>query len=136
MTTTTAPFLPLLYDSFEHRDVGSGGCDTNYSQERTYDVTSMNVCANYSIFLKKWAYPGLFFVYFQSFSNKHYKFLQQIYVKKMSIQYKVPDSNPQPLERESPPITTRPGLLPKLFDIYRILIITWTRTRPLTTAKI
>ena len=30
----------------------------------------------------------------------------------MSIQYTDRDSNPQPLEHESPPITTRPGLLP------------------------
>ena len=32
----------------------------------------------------------------------------------MSIQYTVPDSNPQTSERESPPITTRPGLPPSV----------------------
>ena len=32
---------------------------------------------------------------------------------KMSVQYGFQDSNPQPLEHESPPRTTRPGLQPK-----------------------
>ena len=39
------------------------------------------------------------------------QFLQQMNVKNvMSIQYLGWDSNPRPLERESTPITTRPGL--------------------------
>ena len=39
-------------------------------------------------FFKKWANPGPFFVYFGSFSNKQYIFLQQINVKNfMTIQY-------------------------------------------------
>ena len=46
-------------------------------------------------FKKKWANPGLFFVYFRSFSNKQYNFLQQINVKNvMSIQYPVPRFEP------------------------------------------
>ena len=34
------------------------------------------------IFFKKMGQPGLFFVYFRSFSNKHQYILQQINVKK------------------------------------------------------
>ena len=73
----------------------------------------------YLSFIEKWANPGLFFVYFRSFSNKHYKFLQQIFVKKYPSSIRCPDSNPRPLECESPSITTRPGLPPciSLFDV-------------------
>ena len=41
------------------------------------------------------------------------QFLQQINVKKCHVQ----DSNPQPLEHELPPMTTRPGLLPLLLKV-------------------
>ena len=65
------------------------------------------------VFLKKWAKPGLFFVYFQSFSNKQYNFYNKS-MWKMSCPSSIRrlDSNPWPLECESPPITTRPGLPP------------------------
>ena len=63
-----------------------------------------------AIFFKKWANPGLFFHLFSVFSNKHYKFLQQIYVKKCPSSIRCWDLNPRPFERESLPITTRPGL--------------------------
>ena len=45
--------------------------------------------------------------------NKHYKFLQQIYVKKCPSSLRCRDSNPRPSDRESPPQTTRLGLPPK-----------------------
>ena len=61
--------------------------------------------------LKKWANPGLFFVYFQSFSNKQYNFYKK-YVKKCPSSIRCRDSNPRPLKREAFPITTRPGLPP------------------------
>ena len=54
----------------------------------------------------EWPIPGLFFVYFLSFSNKHYKF----YSKSMgnfSSSIQCWDSNSWPSERESPPKTTR-----------------------------
>ena len=56
--------------------------------ENTHILHSTNVKTNF-FFKKKWANPGFFFVYFRSFSNKHYyNFLQQINVKNvMSIQY-------------------------------------------------
>ena len=46
---------------------------------------------------------------FSVFSNKQYKFLQQI---KSSIQHRY--SNSQPFEHEPSPISTRPGLPPQL----------------------
>ena len=60
---------------------------------------------------KKWAKPGLFFVYFWSFSNKQYNFYNKS-MWKMSCPSSIRrwDSNQRPLERESHPITTRPGL--------------------------
>ena len=57
----------------------------------------------------KWANPGFFFVYFQSFQTNN-PFLQQINVKKCPSSIWHQDLNPQHLEHESSPITTRPGL--------------------------
>ena len=45
-------------------------------------------------------------------SNKHYNFYNNI-MWKISIQYPVLGFNPQPLEHQSPPLTTRPELPPK-----------------------
>ena len=63
----------------------------------------------------KWANPGLFFVYFLSFQTNNTIFTTNQCEKMSSpssIRYR--DSNPQPLEHEFPPITTRPGLPPCL----------------------
>ena len=63
----------------------------------------------------------LFLVYFRLFKQT-LQFLQQIYVKNvLTIQY----TAPRPLEYESPPLTTRQGLPPKLdvFYLYLCLII-------------
>ena len=60
---------------------------------------------------KKWANPGLFFIYFCLFKHT-LQFLQQINVKKCPSSMWWRDSNSRPLEHESPPITTRPGLPP------------------------
>ena len=62
----------------------------------------------------EWANPQpLLLFIFGLFKQTSLQFLHLIYVKKCpsSIQYQ--DSNPQPLEHESPPVTTRPGLPPK-----------------------
>ena len=53
--------------------------------------------------------PDLFFIYF-CLSKHTVQFLQQINVKKCPSSIQCWDSNPQPLEHESPPITTRPAL--------------------------
>ena len=49
--------------------------------------------------------PGLFFIYFLLFKLT-LQFLQQMEVKKRPSSILRWDSNPQPLEHESPPITT------------------------------
>ena len=61
--------------------------------------------------------PGLFFVYSRSFQTNISTILQQINVKKCRSSKWHLDLNPRPLEHESPPITTRPGLPPKTVDI-------------------
>ena len=51
---------------------------------------------------------------FLVFSNKHYNFYNKS-MWKMSIQYTVPGFEPTTLEHESSPITTRPGLPPRIY---------------------
>ena len=60
------------------------------------------------------------------------QFLQQINVKKCPSSIRRWDSNPRPLERESTPITTRPGLPPTarsyrltLYDLTDLGLIKW-----------
>ena len=58
----------------------------------------------------KWANPGLFYHLFLIFSNKHHYYFYNKYMwKKYRFNIWCRDLNPQPLARESPPITTRPG---------------------------
>ena len=62
---------------------------------------------SYILTFFKMGQPRPLFRLFSVFSNKHYKFLQQIYVKKCPSSIWCRDSNPQPSQREYPPITTR-----------------------------
>ena len=59
----------------------------------------------------KWANPGLFLIYFCLFKHITY-FTTNTYVKKCPSSIQCWDSISQPLEHETPPITTRPGLPP------------------------
>ena len=70
-------------------------------------------------FLKKWANPGLFYIYFRLFKHTLH-FLQQIKVKKCPSRIQCRDSNSWPLEHESPPITTRPG-----FTVFFFFFLKW-----------
>ena len=63
------------------------------------------------VLFKKWAIPGLSFIYFRLFKQT-LQFLYQINVKNVHPEYSGWYSNPCPLEHESPPITTRLGLPP------------------------
>ena len=66
-------------------------------------------------FFKKWANPRIFFIYFRLFKHT-FQILQQIGMWQncpSSIWWW--DSNSPPLENESPPITTTPGLLHRHF---------------------
>ena len=82
-----------------------------------YYLLSLNLkkpkFASAYIFYKKWANPGLFFIYFWSFQTNNTIFYNKS-MRKMSCPSSIRhwDSNPRPSERESPPITTRPGLPP------------------------
>ena len=59
--------------------------------------------------------PRPLFRLFSVFSNKQYNFFTNQW-EKMSCPFSIlcQDLNPRPLERESPPIATRPGLPPTL----------------------
>ena len=61
-------------------------------------------------FFNKWAIPCLFLFIFGLFQTNINTILQQIHVKKCPSSIRHRESNPRPSERESPPITTRPGL--------------------------
>ena len=70
------------------------------------------------IFFKKWANPGLFFVYLLSFQTNNTIFTtnqceKMVCSSSMQRQY----SNPWPSEHESPPVTTRPGLPPDIIVV-------------------
>ena len=69
---------------------------------------------NCTTYFCKWANPGLFFIYFCLFKLT-FQILQQIGMQKCSSSIQCRDSNSQPLEHESPAITTRPGLPPPKF---------------------
>ena len=69
----------------------------------------------YVFFWKKWANPGLFFVYFRSFQTNNTIFIANICEKCPSSIW-CQDLNPWPSEREPLPITTRPGLPSYLFN--------------------
>ena len=57
--------------------------------------------------------PRPLFRLFSVFFKQTLQFLQQINVKKCPSSIRRRDSNPRPLDREPPPITTRPGLPPR-----------------------
>ena len=64
-----------------------------------------------STFVKKWANHGLFFVYFRSFQTNFTIFTMNK-CEEYTSSIRRRESNPRHLERESLPITTRPGLPP------------------------
>ena len=69
-------------------------------------------------FFKILANPGPCFIYFRLFKQTSLQYLQQINVKKCPSRIWCWDSNSLPLEHESLPITTRPGLPPTLNSFY------------------
>ena len=66
----------------------------------------------FGFFLKKMDQPRSLFHLFLSFQTHITNFTTNMYVKKFPSSIWCKDSNLQPLEHESPPITTRLGLLP------------------------
>ena len=66
----------------------------------------------YSYFMSYPFNPGLFFVYFRSFQTNIITIFTTNICEKCPSSIWCRDSNPRPSERESLPITTRPGLPP------------------------
>ena len=60
-----------------------------------------------NFFLLKWANPGLFFIYFQSFQTNFITIYTTNTCEKCPSSKQCRDSNPRPLERVSLAITTR-----------------------------
>ena len=75
---------------------------------------------NREIIFLKWANPGLFFVYFRSFQTNIITIFTTNICEKCPSSIQCRDLNPQPLERESLPITSRPGL--PSFNFYPLSI--------------
>ena len=69
-------------------------------------------------FLKKNGPTPASFSFIFGLFKQTIQFLQQIYVKKCPSSIWCRDSNPRPLERESLPIATRPGLPPLHYYSY------------------
>ena len=63
----------------------------------------------------------LLFVYF---TIKHHNFYNNV-MRKCPFSIRSCDSNPQPLDRESPPITTRPGPPPSSFEVLCSALNLW-----------
>ena len=75
---------------------------------------------DHKYFFKKW--PTLVsFSFIIVLFKQTLQFLQQINVKKCSSSIWHQDSNSQPSDCESPPLTTRPGLPPRQDKVYLIL---------------
>ena len=70
-------------------------------------------------FFKKLANPASFFVYCRSFQTNIFTIFYNNYMRKNVPRCR--DSDPRPSERESLPITTRPGLPPKQMQHLLIL---------------
>ena len=73
----------------------------------------INKLEHWMFFLKNGPTPATFSFIFCLFPSNIRTILQQINVKKCPSSIWHRDSKPRPLNRESPPITTRPGLPPK-----------------------
>ena len=99
-------------------------CYFHLGHSETWNVQLTNVNAT-SLQFFKWVIPGLFLVMFGLFQTSLNTILQLINVKKCpsSMQHCV--SNPQPSERETPPITTRPRLTPNLPTFNSAVIHQW-----------
>ena len=75
-----------------------------------------------SVFLKKMGQTWPLFHLFLSLKTHITNFTTKTYVKKYLSRIRCRDSNPQPSDRESLPITTRPGLLPNVVILFPLAI--------------
>ena len=85
-------------------------------------------------FFLKWANPGHFFILFLSFQTNITIFTTHK-CEKFPYSIRCWDSNPRPLEHESPPITTIPGLSPMVQCIVASLMVPIGRSLYCTVPK-
>ena len=112
----------LIYQSAD----GKIAVDTTYEAENLwlsqklmatlFECTPENILIHigryhFTYYFSKMPHPASFIIYFQSFQT-NVTHSTTVYVKKCPSSIRCRDSNPQLLGRKSPPITTRPGLLP------------------------
>ena len=97
--------------------IGVANTFGNLFRESNFAVHIKGLCDRVTDVLVKWAILCLFFIYFRSTVKK----LHQINVKNDPSSMWYRDSNPQPLDHQSPPITTRPLTLPDIF-VYTISV--------------
>ena len=69
-------------------------------------------------FFKNGPTPASLIIYFQSFQTNTITIFTTNICEKCPSSIWCQDSNPQPLEHESPPITTRPGLPPSTWKMF------------------
>ena len=94
----------------------------------------LSVCHHYCF--KNGPFSASFLIYFWSFSSKHTNCMHQYNVKKCPSSSQCWDSNPQPLERESPLITTRPGLRARAQHCCFYLTLTFELHRSFVSDKV
>ena len=71
-----------------------------------------------------WPTPAYFIIYFQSFQTNIITIFTTNIFEKCPSSIRCQDSNPQPSEHESLPITNRPGLLPSIKHSYCVFRVT------------
>ena len=105
----TAQNWPFLLVSSRRKSF----CKIARTMERSTHCAEKSANTVKCFFKKRWANPGLFFVYFWSFQTNNIIFTTN-QCERMSCPSGIWhwDLNPQPLKHESSPITTRPGLPP------------------------
>ena len=89
---------------------------------RYRDLSNSHQCDQIGRFWAQFFYncsPSLFFVYFQSFSNKHYNVSKKTNLKKCLSSIRCWDLNTQLSAFESHPKTIRPGLKPNTVTLFR-----------------
>ena len=86
---------------------------TSQLVSKTKVITITKHLLKWDTFLKKWAIPSTFSFIFGLFqTNNTISTTNQCEKMSSPSSIRCRDSNPRPLDRESPPITTRPGLPP------------------------
>ena len=97
-----SPQTCSLYDLYSY------SYDTSSQNNILLAIDNLEFVVWHIKYFFKWANPGLFLVYFRSFQTNIITNFTTNICEKMSI-IRCRGSNPRPSERESLPITTRPG---------------------------